>query len=221
MALVWDIKILPLQSVMFARRNLSRSGGLSVSGIEQVVQSSSDFWEAAITFRIRTVEQKRLFRSYQAQNWGRSGEWLIPVCDPAYPITKLIQEASFGPDFGPDFSTLNTPNTEIFITVAKVSVAAARGDRNITFTMNAPPLPGMYFSLGNRLYLIGSVTNIAPKTYTASFSPKLRAAASINATMEFADPRCVMRLAQDNIGQMNLDMLRFADVSLNFVEVPI
>lgn len=199
---------------------MSSSGGLTISGTEQVVQSSSDFWEASATVKVRTHAQRLALRAYQAQNWGRAGEWLIPVCDPAYPVTTNLQEASFGVDYGPDFSSLRTPNVETFVTVANVKVAAAKGDRNITFTMNAAPLPGMYFSLGSRLYLIGSVSSVATRTYAASFVPKLRAAASIGATMEFAKPKCLMRLAQDNIGQMNLDMLRFADVSLNFVEIP-
>jgi hypothetical protein len=221
MAIAWDTAILPFHSVMFSRKNLSRSGGLTISGTEQVVQSSSDFWEAEATIKIRSKEQRLAFRAYQAQNWGRAGQWLIPVCDPAYPVITNVLEASFGPDFGPDFSSPLTPTVETFVTVARVTNAAAKGDQVITFTMNAPPLPGMYFSLGSRLYLIGSVTpSNTVRTYTANFAPKLRAATSIGATMEFANPRCLMRLAQDNIGQMNLDMLRFADVSLNFVEIP-
>jgi hypothetical protein len=226
MTISWDTTILPFHSVMFSRRNLSRSGGLTISGTEQVVQSSSDFWEAEATIKIRSREQRLAFRAYQAQNWGRTGQWLIPVCDPAYPVITIRGPdtfgSDFGADFGPDFSTARTPSVQIVVTVATVTNAAAKGDRNITFTMNSPPLPGMYFSLGSRLYLIGSVTpsSTTLRTYTANFAPKLRAATSIGATMEFANPRCLMRLAQDNIGQMNLDMLRFADVSLNFVEIP-
>jgi hypothetical protein len=79
MTISWDTTILPFHSVMFSRRNLSRSGGLTISGTEQVVQSSSDFWEAEATIKIRSREQRLAFRAYQAQNWGRTGQWLIPV----------------------------------------------------------------------------------------------------------------------------------------------
>ena len=82
------------------------------------------------------------------------------------------------------------------------------------------PVPGVYFSIGSRLYVIatisgpvgsgttgGGTVSSTPSSgvYTATFTPKLRITANLGSTMEFTTPKCLMRLAQDNIGQMNLD----------------
>src|SRR5580765_4282585 len=106
MAITWDTTALPFQSVMFARRSLSRSGGQTISGVDQVVQSATDFWEAQTTVRIRTYDQKLLYRAYQSQNWGRAGEWVIPACDPfALPGGGVpVLDYSFARDFAVDFS---------------------------------------------------------------------------------------------------------------------
>jgi hypothetical protein len=231
MTIAWDTTLLPFQSVMFSRRNLSRSGGLTISGTEQVVQSSSDFWESQVTIKIRNKEQTLAYRAYQAQNWGRAGQWLIPTCSTA-PITVEVPPTpvtggDFGPDFGPDFSRGGTGGSTgvaaMLETHGVVNAMAVKGSLTLSChfsVVGAPaPLSGMYFSIGSRLYLIGTVSG-GPINYAITFIPKLRADAIVGTVMEFSRPHCLMRLAQDNIGQMNLDMLRFADVSLNFVEIP-
>ena len=226
MAITWPITTLPFHSVMFARRNLSRSGGLSLSGIEQVVQSSSDFWEAQATLRIHRMPERLAYRALQAQNWGRAGEWVIPVCDPFY-VSGGIPPADFSFDssFDSSFALGSMAPPVIPSGVGgSIDVAALKGARTLDFEMiehDLTPLPGQYFSIGDRLYLIGTVTNLAAHHYRITFAPGLRAAAPIDTAMEFSNPRCLMRLAQDNVGQMSLDLLRFADVQLSFVEVPV
>jgi hypothetical protein len=79
----------------------------------------------------------------------------------------------------------------------------------------------MYFTIGNRLYLIGTVSTTGfPRRFTVTFAPGLRVDADIDDVVEFSNARCLMRLASDNEGQMDLDWLRFSDLQLNFVEVP-
>jgi hypothetical protein len=241
MAVTWDYSVLPFQSIEITRRNLSRSGGLTIFGTEQVVQSSSDFWAANVTLKVRKREQILAYRALQAQSYGRATEWLIPVPISAgiFAQTRFVvqnfPEASFSAEFSPEFleEDIRTTVTRIpypHIT-GKVSGTAVNGATSLNFTMddsgirggvhNDPwvPVPGVYFSIGSRLYLIATVSK-AGNIYTATFVPKLRTTANVNATIEFSQPKCLMRLAQDNIGQMNLDMLKFSDVSLSFVEVP-
>lgn len=249
MAIVWDTNTLPFHSIMFNRRNLSRSGGLTISGIEQVVQSSSDFWEAQATIKIRNRQQIFAYRAYQAQNFGRTGEWLIPVCDAPTTILTGGGGSTAGGGFSSGFSsgfsgggvaTAAGPTviTPVDIT-GRVNFTAAKGSNAINFRVGAPgfnpayptavvpwaPVPGRFFSIGSRLYLIKTVSNAPPLlagNFIITFAPKLRfdAPALTTPTMEFGRPACLMRLAQDDIGQLNLDMLRFSDVSLNFVEIP-
>jgi hypothetical protein len=232
MALAWDYTVLPFQSFEATRRNLSRSGGLTISGTEQVVQSSSDFWAINATVRIHRREHILAYRALQAQSFGRATEWLIPVPISAgifvqtRIITNSATEASFSSEFSPEF-----PEEDIIQIITRIpyphvtgrmTATALRSSGTISFTMDNPawvPIPGIYFSIGSRLYMMATVSN-SGTTFTATFVPKLRATAITGATIEFSQPKCLMRLAQDNIGQMNLDMLKFADVSLNFVEVP-
>jgi hypothetical protein len=253
MAVTWDCSVLPFQSVEFTRRNMSRSGGLTLSGIEQVVQSSSDFWAANVTVKIRKWEQILAYRALQAQSYGRATEWIIPVPISAgiYAQTRFViqnyPEASFSSEFSAEFmeddirtTILTVPYPHI---TGKVNATALRGATSLTFTMDNSawvPVPGTYFSIGSRLYLMATVSGpvgagaggggggsgggttgaTASGVYTATFVPKVRATANVGSPIEFSQPKCLMRLAQDNIGQMNLDMLKFADVSLSFVEVP-
>jgi hypothetical protein len=241
MPVTWDCSVLPFQSVEFTRRNLSRSGGLTLSGTEQVVQSSSDFWAANVTVKIREWDQILAYRAIQAQSYGRATEWVIPVPISAgifvqtRIVTQNYPEASFSEEFSAEFMEEDVRTTVTYIPyphiTGKVNATALRGATLLSFTMDPPagtsisptreyvPVPGIYFSIGSRLYMVATVARTG-NVYTATFVPKLRATANAGVPIEFSQPKCLMRLAQDNIGQMNLDMLKFADVSLSFVEVP-
>jgi hypothetical protein len=226
MALSWDKSILPVHSVMFARKNLSRSGGLTISGVEQVVQSSTDFWEAQIGLKIRTIQHRLAYRALMAQSFGRATEWIISACDPFGSGITAVPDFSFDSSFDSSFALGSDAPAVIPSGVGGVTDADAdKGDRQLDFEIvehELVPLPGQYFSIGDRLYVIGTVSDLGTAHhYRVTFAPGLRADALAGSTMEFSNPRCLMRLAQDNIGQMNLDMLRFADITLSFVEVPV
>jgi hypothetical protein len=224
-ALAWPTSTLPFRDVMFARRNLSRSGGLTITGIEQVVQSASDFWAATVHLgKIHSGSQILAYRALQAQNWGRAGEWIIPVCSSyGLPSELAAPDYSFSDDWSADFSIGPPPTTIPPAGGGLTTVLAARGARSITVGFEDPlmvPLPGMYFSIGNYLYVVATATSVGVRLYTITFAPGLRIAAPIETVVEFASPRCLMRLAQDNIGDLTLEQLRFSDITLNFVEVP-
>jgi hypothetical protein len=225
MALSWDKSILPVHSVMFARKNLSRSGGLTISGVEQVVQSSTDFWEAQIGLKIRTIKHRLAYRALMAQSFGRATEWIISACDPFAGGAAAVADFSFDSSFDSSFALGSDAPAFIPTGVGGVTdVDAVAGDRQLDFEIvehELVPQPGQYFSIGDRLYVIGTVAGLGTAHhYRVTFAPGLRVDADAGSTMEFSNPRCLMRLAQDNIGQMNLDMLRFADITLSFVEVP-
>jgi hypothetical protein len=217
MALAWNTTDLPLHTSMFSRRNLSRSGGTTITGVEQVVQSISDFWEATISFKVRTAKQILAYRALQAQSSGRATQWIVPACPaPLFPDgVPAGVEISFDDSYGDDF-----PNG---VSGAAAS-SAAFGARTINITLSPAgvvALPGMFFSIGNRLYVIATATSLGGGTYQVTFAPSLRAGVSAGTAVEFSHPTCLMRLAQDNIGQMSLELFRFADISLSFFEVPI
>lgn len=223
MALAWPKSALPYQSVMFARKSLSRSGGSTITGLEQVIQSSSDYWVATIGFRIRNSAQILAYRALQAQQWGRAAQWIIPACpQPGVPSSPPPADFSFSDDWSEDFSIGPPPSIVPPGEGALVTTIAARGARSLTFEFYDPsfiPKPGMFFSIGDRLYSIGTIALAAGRVFTATFSPGLRVAAAVDDAVEFSDPRCLMRLAEDNAGQLDLDQLRTSEQRLNFVEV--
>lgn len=225
MAIAWPISTLPFQSMGFNRKNLSRSGGLTITGVEQVVQSSTDFWEARASVKIRKPTQVLAYRALQAQQWGRAAEWILPACpNPLVPAEPPPADYSWSDDWSEDFSIGPAPPIIPPGEGALVTVDADAGDRTLTFVFIDPtftPQAGMFFSIGNRLYMIGTIGLVGTRTYTATFSPGLRVSAAIDDAVEFSSPRCLMRLTADNIGNMDLDMLRFSDITLSFVEVPV
>lgn len=208
---------------MFARKLLSRSGGRTISGIEQVVQSSSEFWIASIGFKIRNGKQILAYRALQARQWGRAAEWIIPACpQPSVPLEPPLADYSWSDDWSEDFSIGPAPTIVPPGEGALITTLAARGARSVTMEFQDAtftPLPGMFFSIGDRLYSIGTVTPSGVRTFTVTFAPGLRAAAPVDAVVEFSSPRCLMRLATDDEGQLDLEQLRMSEQKLNFVEI--
>jgi hypothetical protein len=223
MAIAWPRSDLPYSSAMFARRFLSRSGGQTITGVEQVVASSSEYWIATIGFRIRNSAQILAYRALQARQWGRAAQWIIPACpQPGVPLSPPPADYSFSDDWSEDFSIGPPPTIVPPGEGALVTVLAARGARSITFQFQDPtfiPKVGMFFSIGDRLYSIGTLTPAGVRTYTATFAPGLRAAAPVDSIVEFSAPRCLMRLMEDSAGQLDLEQLRISEQRLNFIEV--
>jgi hypothetical protein len=222
-AIAWPESALPYHSVMFARKSFSRSGGNTVTGLEQVIASSSDYWVATIGFRIRKSSQILAYRALQAAQWGRAAEWIVPACpQPGVPVTPPPADYSWSDDWSEDFSIGPAPTIIPPGEGALVTTIAARGARSLTFEFIDPsflPKPGMYFSIGNRLYCIATIDGAGSvRRYTATFSPGLRVAAAVDDAVEFSSPRCLMRLASDNEGQLDLEQLRISEQRVNFVE---
>lgn len=86
------------------------------------------------------------------------------------------------------------------------------------------PLAGQFFSIGEYLYVIATAIPVHDPNdgvYTLAIRPGLRIAANVGDQIDFSRPVCRMRLATDETGELDLDMLRFANVSLDFVEDPV
>lgn len=227
----WPINILPFQSVMFARMNITRSGGQSVTGIEQIVASSFEQWQARVTVKIHKPSQVLTYRAMMAQKKGRASEWIVPACSgferlgtPAaggfYPVIGVptVDRSTLG-DLSP-FADDGEVGTSLVL--GTVATGASPQSTSLSVHMSSSgqaPLPGQYFTSKDRLYEIGTVTNTGTDQYTLTFSPPLRVLVVAGDTIDFSRPHCLMRLKTDAEGMLDLDMLRFASVSLEFVEV--
>lgn len=216
-------------------------------GQEQIVASGFEAWRAKITVGIRRPEQRLNFRAMMAQSRGRVGTWSVPVCA-GFQIIDPLTSGDFSSDFSSDFShgaegahevrivEINPIQRATFGDASTFSDAAVFETKLVMGTMAADffkgdtaisvrsplyqPLAGQYFSIGDYLYLITSGVSTGGVNYWLTFAPPLRGYAKNETAVDFSRPSCLMRLASDDEGQLELESLRFADVSLNFVEVP-
>lgn len=226
--IVWDTSILPPQGVGFEQDIASRSGGPSVLGNEQVVVSAAGRWRATYTVKISSIRHRLAYRSWKAASNGRAGTWLIPTCSGFQVMADaagLSDAFALSDIFVPGNIFADTDGAfPIDPAAALVTAGGIRGARSLAISMSdqTPPSPGLYFSTGSggtkSLYLISSVTRTGGNAYTLVFWPGLRQAVAIGDPVDFATPACRMRLVSDNTGAMNLDLLRFATVSLDFIE---
>jgi hypothetical protein len=199
-ALQWDASLVPTK-VRFHLQNTSRSGGPSLTGHEQIVASVSARWTAQLTVPLRGPGVLA-WRALTAGLRGRAGAVLVPACEGSrapWPVDA----------YGRRQAAIEF----------RVASSAALGDTALTLTRVAGSalLPGMMFSIGERLYAVTAVGG-GPDAFAVAIAPGLRAAAFAGQLAEFARPVCRMRLASDDEGAADIDLGRHATVSASFVE---
>lgn len=225
MALPWPASLKP-SNVSWSLQNMSRSGGASMTGAEQVVSSDAGRWKASISIELagQFREDKVLaFRALMAGLQGRVGEILVPVFDGYRPRDnqgRMLSDkevAGFAEGFVFDHSGFGQDDISFAVTTSAAALGATQISLNFTGTTG--PRPGHYFSIGDRLYLAHAVwQNTAGGVTYVQFAPRLRAAAPTGTAVIIDKPRCLMRLASDDTGELTLRLRRFGSVSLDFTE---
>lgn len=204
-------------------RNGFRSGGRSLSGVEQRVVSDASYWEIAVSgIKVGSAAEALAYRAMIARL--RDGEAMImQVCDAYRPLGAKANGTA-------------------------VSLAAAAALRATQVALNvtgAELSSGHFFSIGERLHQVKQVVSgpVAPpflnqlamdspwddripwsdavagtSLYTVTITPPLRAAApaGTGASLSNLVLRCVLRDAAD--GDLELDLGRLGSPSLTLVE---
>lgn len=216
----------------FWLENVSVSGGTALNGEEQNVFGEAMRWRARAKCFFRTADQIRSSRGLFARLQGRAGTILVPTFDGkrvSWPVEIFDTTKSTGVVLHPGItrepllegtayqSPVIPAKSEVTCTLTDAASLRATSV-NMTFAQGGPPLSGQYFGIANALYIVKSVTGPVSSVYTVSFIPPLRAAAADNATVKWTRPVCEMRQASDDQGLKELQSLRFADLSLEFVE---
>ncbi|MBD3847114.1 hypothetical protein IED13_15500 [Bosea sp. SSUT16] len=204
-------------------RNGFRSGGRSLSGIEQRVVSDASYWEVAVSgIKISKAEEALAYRAMIARL--RDGEPMImQVCDAYRPLGSKSSSTA----------------------VSLAASAALRATQVALNVTGAELMGGHYFSIGERLHQVKEVVSgpVAPpflnqlatdspwddripwadavagtSLYTVTITPPLRAAAAAGtgASLSNLVLRCVLRDAAD--GDLELDLGRLGSPSLALVE---
>lgn len=218
----WDAALKP-QSVSVELRGFARSGGRSLSGVEQTVFSDAGRWEVSFgAVPVHRPEQVRAWRATLARL--RAGDVVV----------LKVPNLSNGRD--------------AYGAAASVTLGANAALRATQLTLHSAALRlgiGQDFSFGDRLYRITQVVSETaadsiwqiirsdlPWSSTAVWSaddtpvnayvvkvlPPLRAAVAAGTAARFKDLTLTCKLAEMASGDLSLDLLRFGSPSIAFVE---
>lgn len=203
MPITWPRDILMPRTILFDPMHRTRSGGASLSGVEQVVSSGAGIWKATLaSIPISTQDQREIVRSLNVQSQGRLGEWLVPV----YAREPRV-----------------FPHGSVSVTVA----AASLGATTLSITVSPSYVEGFpqHFSInhdaaGKRLYRVVTKTQTGAGAWNVVVWPPLREALVASRAVEVDYPQCAMRLSSDDELDLQLNMHRFGSISVSFVELP-
>jgi len=203
----------------------TRSGGVTLSGIEQIISPLTQRWVWSVNIRIRREDQARSLRVVLAQLQGRYNYLRTSICDRyrvsrremgATPISGRGVPHSDGAYFSDDTGYRLAGGT------APLVASAAAGSSQIILDTSIPLVPGTFFSINSWLYVIDSIEDPIdldnPGTQrVVNVSPPLRQAVSTDDEVNF-DAECLWRLAADDTGTLPLKAGRLGNVVLDLVE---
>lgn len=215
--LTWP-SILTPRGIMFEPDARSRSGGVSLSGVEQVVTSSGGIWRARYTgVPVVRRNQRLAWRAINAQLGGRAGVLLVPVFCGDPPTLEGVSGYSgvthsdgtfFGDEAGYSQSALSATINPAALRATSVTINIIEGEVEA----------GQHFSVSGRLYRVASVESQSGGVASITIWPPLREAVAVEVDAEFARPVCRMRLASDDAMNIEFDMGRFGTGAVDFIE---
>lgn len=202
---------------------LTRSGGRSMTGAEQIVASDAGYWTASIAVMIRNTAELHLWRAIQAQILGRTSTIYIG------PENQIRQPAAAGAGYvipsgatthsdGSRFS--DTSSYASGISVGTLSGAVAKGGMSGTIVMPAGQvlLVGQFFEVAKRLYVVRSSDLAAADTYAVTFWPPARTAWASGDPILMDNPRGTFRLSADTDATMDEGLGMPLSFKASFVE---
>ena len=211
-------------AILFDLENVSRSGGISTNGQEQIVQSGVSRWTATVAgLFIRRNDQILAWRALAARMRGRSGTILVPVFDGKranWPRDQYGRQLK--PNFtryraldGTQYESPELPQASRIIASFSASAAHRATTVQISMSQGTPPQVGQYFSPSpGRLHIITEA--IGGTAYR--IEPPLRAPVTAGQAVNFERPTCEMRLKEDAGASLPLSLMQFSNLSLDFVE---
>lgn len=191
--IAWPELLKPRSSTWrFARTQ--QMGPETMGGVRQVLIAPGGRWYASVSLDLHTPVRVRAYRALLAQLRGMANAIAVPVFDP----------------YGGGLDAATTHPTQ----------PQAAGDTSIivpTGVFRAQALQaGNYVGIGGYLHIITG-TALAGGTIILSLEPELRVAVTTGAVVT-SSPTSTMRLIDPTAGAAELDLQRFGNVELRFVE---
>jgi hypothetical protein len=176
-------------------------GGVALTGKEPVIESGAGFWKIFYgSVRLRDLSARLTWREFEAILEGRGKMIVIPIYDgKRAPWPGGVAGAAIDIEANAD---------------------AAKGDTALEILVNAAATPevGMHFSAGYWLYRIKDIEDLGGGVFAVNIWPKLRADIASGDALEFARPVLRARLETDDAMALDLNLLRFGDPDVSFVE---
>lgn len=227
---VWPKCVLTPSDISVAPKAQNTSGGVSISGIEQIIGNGSGRWGVSlIGVRVFNKAQVKTWRAIEAGLGGRNKTILVPLFARSYapwPIVSGKPVTTYGDIPFDDGALFNDGvgfyqpviDAEVVSTVAAGTVTAL-----IKINRGSDLEAGSYFSYDERAYLIRQVldedrSGLAP-IFTVRFSLPAREQIPSGAALNFDDPMLRCRLAADNAMDLTLLKWRFGNApTVSFIE---
>lgn len=197
--------------------NKTRSAGESLTGFEQVAGSLATRWAFSLEFNNLKRHLIPAFRAMVASLEGRANALRVPVFDPQFwPQDVLLGLISVGHSDGTDFSD----GAEYVTTdVGGITVTGLKGTKVLTVDFGDYGQifdGGLYFGVEDETYLATAVS-WSGSVATIKFQPALRQ--DHTAAQFRIRPRLLMRLADDQGGELALERGIIGAPSLELVEI--
>lgn len=215
----------------FRLANTSRAGGVSLSGLEQVVASNAARWNAELTFNLlrgsllKREQTALAMRGFLAGAQGHAGEILVPAFDVYRPRDASARRLSGASAVCMSGSTRLFDGAgfaqppAVHATIA-LTVAAGAIDLTLTMTDAWRLRAGHFLGIADRLYMVRAAwQDTATGPQKVRVAPRLRVGAALGDAVQLDRPVCRMRLADDDQGKdLTWDLLRYGTTTLSFVE---
>jgi hypothetical protein len=225
----WPRNLVPA-SIMFRIKPMTAKGPFTYSGKRQTVAQDAGFWVAELTnFPVVDDEAILEWRGTLAALEGSANDLIIGPFDslraPTFadfpPVIEGIPHsdgALFSDSSGYSQSTIKVSlaeDVELRSTTALLTVEQAGTIRK-----------GMYFTIWSdvagvsapRMYIITAPPDTEGDRVSIKFRPPLRAEAAAGTGVDFADPKLLMNLSDEDAGSLDLEYGLFSRPSISLEE---
>ena len=194
----------------------SKSGGQSLSGIEQLQVSPAARWEGKFTMPSMLPEELLVWRGFVASLQGRLGTFLLPAFEYGRQPWPLDQ---FGRVLSPDVQPSSIDVTAAAAPINATTLMLTSSVDDPTTTPGAI-LAGHRFSIGTELHEVQQAIANADGTTSVDIRPWTRATVAAGTACVFDFPVVKVRFKTDDEGALRFSSHRTASPVLSVVEAP-
>jgi len=216
----WPASLLRISAMRLFLRNTTRTSGVALNGIDQVISNGAQVWELSMT--LTTYGDPTLIKEFEAivtEMRGRENIASLPIFD-AYAYNSDVSPLQSSWDDGQWFDdgtglVDDNPSVQPLLTTA----AVAAGDRELYTDLTGPTRPGL--RLGDVFSFYGHLYRVVRRNGAGwvKFEPAARRPIASGVTLNTATPIFYARFATDGEGARGRDVMSFGEpITINFVE---